>query len=238
MIEVDRPQDRVLRLRLNRPERRNAIDGATLEGLAGVFGGDGAGISAVVLSARGVFCSGLDLSLADRDRAEVSDRLYSLYRSMVRYPRPIVAAAHGHAIGAGAQLLMASDLRVVSPHCEIRLPGPEHGLAVGSWALPGLVGRGRAMDLCLTMRPVGSEEALRIGLVDRVADDPEAAALAIAGELAALDVSAVQRVKSVVAAAGGLEQALQAEADANRGRSPTVGRLDRGGRGEEGAKWS
>lgn len=224
MIDVDRPRDRILRLRLNRPERRNALDGAMVTRLIEVFAGDGRGVAAVVLSGRDGFCSGLDVSLHDRERAEVSDRLYELYRLMVGYPRPVVAAARGHAIGAGAQLLIASDLRVVSADCDIRFPGPEHGLAVGAWGLPSLVGRGRAMDLCLTMRPVGSAEALRIGLVDRVADDPDAAALAIASDLADLDVAAVERVKSVVARACVLGPALTAEAGGNRGHVPSAGR--------------
>ena len=149
-----------------------------VECLIDAFVEDDGDTSVVVVTANGSFCSGLDLSMADHEREEVSDRLYELYSLMVRFPRPILAAARGHAMGAGAQLLVASDLRIVVPGSEIRFPGPAHGLAVGSWALPGLIGRGRAMDLCLTMRAVGAEEALRIGLVDRVADEPDAAARA------------------------------------------------------------
>lgn len=207
-----------------------------VECLIDAFAEDDGDTSVVVLSANGSFCSGLDLSMADREREEVSDRLYELYSLMVRFPRPILAAARGHAMGAGAQLLVASDLRVVAPGSEIRFPGPAHGLAVGSWALPGLIGRGRAMDLCLTMRAVGAEEALRIGLVDRVADEPEAAALALGFEFAELDKQAVERVKAVMLEASGQARALEREADANRGRVPSVHQEVAPDRGEERAR--
>src|SRR5919108_254958 len=91
-------------------------------------------------------------------------------------PRSRVFARYG----AGAQLAVAADLRVASPGARIQVAGPGHGLAVAAWSLPSLIGRGRAMDLCLTMRPVGAEEALRIGLVDRLEDDAAAAGLALA----------------------------------------------------------
>lgn len=221
MIDAYRPYEGVLRLRLDRPERRNALDRAMVERLIEVFDNN-RDMSAVVLTATGSFCSGLDLSLEPPERAEVSDLLYDLYALMIRFPRPILAAARGHALGAGAQLLLASDVRVVAPGCVIRFPGPAHGLAVGSWALPSLVGRGRAMDLCLTMRAVGADEALRIGLVDRVSEEPDETALSLAFDLAQLDQGAVEAVKSIARDACGLAQALAQEAAVNRGRVPTV----------------
>jgi enoyl-CoA hydratase len=238
VIDADRPRPDVLRLRLNRPERRNALDRAMVERLIDSFAEDGDDTSAVVVTANGSFCSGLDLSMADYEREQVSDRLYDLYSLMIRFPRPILAAARGHAMGAGAQLLVACDLRVVAPGCEIRFPGPAHGLAVGSWALPGLIGRGRAMDLCLTMRSVGHEEALRIGLVDRVADEPEETALALAFEFAELNGGAVERVKAVTLEASGQARALESEADGNRGHVPSADQTGAPGRGEGRSRWS
>jgi enoyl-CoA hydratase/carnithine racemase len=105
---------------------------------------------------------------------------------------------------------------VASAGARIQVAGPGHGLAVAAWGLPSLVGRGRAMDLCLTMRAVGAEEALAIGLVDRIVDDAAAGALALAAELAALDPAAAARVKHVAWGAARALEALESERAGNR----------------------
>src|SRR3712207_1734682 len=135
---------------------------------------------------------------------------------MVRLPVPIVVAIEGPAVGAGMQLAVAGDLRVAGPQTKLCVAGPGHGLAVASWGLPSLVGRGRAMDLCLTMRAVGAEEALEMGLVDRVEPDPGGAAMALAVRLAGLDVAAVGRVKRLVSRESGLLERLREERSGNR----------------------
>jgi enoyl-CoA hydratase len=213
---VDRPLDGVVRLRLNRPDRANALDGALVEDLHDAISGLDA--RAVVLASTNarVFCSGADLGLADAERMDVSDRLYALYTRMSSTGMPLVAAVNGSAVGGGAQLAVACDVRVAGPGARLRFVGPGHGLAVGAWALPSLVGRGRAMELCLSMRWVDAQEALAIGLVDRRANDPEAEALALAGQIAGLDPAAVGRVKRVVGTASRRMEALAEEADGNR----------------------
>ena len=213
---TDRPSDGVLRLRLNRPDRLNAVNASIVDSLLAAF--DTVDARAVILGSTSprVFCSGADLDLGDEERARVSDRLYELYEKMVRLPVPIVAAIDGHAVGAGAQLAVASDLRVAGPEAKIRVAGPGHGLAVAAWGLPSLVGRGRALDLCLTMRPVGAREALEMGLVDRVEEDPAEAAVGLASSFAGLDADAAGRVKHVVARASGCLQALREERTGNR----------------------
>lgn len=214
---VDRPGKDIVRLRLNRAARRNAIDRTTVEALLEAFAGVDAAAVVLGSTSRDSFCAGADISIADGERAAVSDLLYELYGRMVALPAPIIAAIDGHAVGAGAQLAVASDLRVAGPGTRIRFAGPGHGLAVGGWALPSLVGRGRAIDLCLSMRPVGADEALQIGLVDRVADDAEGAAVALAQDLAGLDRAAVARVKQVVGtAAAARAAALEEERRGNR----------------------
>jgi enoyl-CoA hydratase/carnithine racemase len=172
----------------------------------------------------GSFCAGADLGLGDAERAETSDALYALYERMVGSDSVLLAALRGPAIGGGAQLAIASDLRVAGPGAWLRFVGPGHGLAVGAWGLPSLVGRGRAMDLCLTARRVSADAALAMGLVDRVADDPESVALEIATQVAELDSAAVARVKRVIAAAGDPRTALVLEAEGNRGWNGMVGR--------------
>ena len=212
----DRPAAGVLRLRFDRPERRNALDRSMVQALLDAFAEPGEPVVLLGSTTRDAFCAGADLRLADDERAAVSDLLYELYGRMTACDAIVVAALDGPAVGGGAQLAIAADLRVASPGARIQVAGPGHGLAVAAWALPSLVGRGRAMDLCLTMRPVGAEEALRIGLVDRLADDAAAAGLALATELAELDAAAAARVKRVAWASALALDALEDERAGNR----------------------
>jgi enoyl-CoA hydratase/carnithine racemase len=215
-LELDTPRPGVLRLRLDRPARRNALDAPLVDALHDAL--DGLDARAVVLGSTdsSIFCGGADLDLDDVERAAVSVRLYELYGRMSACDAPFIAAVGGAAVGGGAQLAVACDIRIAGPRARLRFPGPGHGLAVGAWALPSLVGRGRAMELCLSMRWVDAEEASRIGLVDRVAEDPDAAALDLAEHVAALDPDAVARVKRVVGTAVRRDDALAEEAEGNR----------------------
>jgi enoyl-CoA hydratase len=215
-LRRDRPAPGVLRLRLDRPECRNALDRPLLEALLDAFAAPDEPVVVLGSTTPEAFCAGADLRLADAERAEVSDLLYELYGRMTTSDAIVVAALDGPAVGGGAQLAIAADLRIAARTARIRLAGPGHGLAVGAWGLPSLVGRGRAMDLCLTMRPVDADEALRIGLVDRVADDAGEAALALAAELAALDPAAAARVKRVAWASARALDALAVERTENR----------------------
>ena len=211
---TDRPAKDVLRLRLNRPDQLNAINMPLVRALNAAF--DSVDARTVVLgSSSQAFCSGVDLDIEDEERARVSDLLYELYEKMVKLPVPIVVAVNGHVVGAGMQLAIAGDLRIAGPETKMRVAGPGHGLAVAAWGLPSLVGRGRALDLCLTMRAVGAEEALDIGLVDRVEQDPGEAAVDLACEFAGLDPAAVGRVKRVVIEASGYLDALREERSGN-----------------------
>ncbi|CAA9406334.1 Enoyl-CoA hydratase [uncultured Rubrobacteraceae bacterium] len=226
---VDRPAQDILRLRLNRPDRLNAIDMPLVNALLAAF--DDVEARAVVLgsSTPKAFCSGADLDLEDEERARVSDLLYELYEEMVKLPVPVVVALDGHVVGGGAQLAVAGDLRIGGPDTKIRVAGPGHGLAVAAWGLPSLIGRGRALDLCLTMRTVGAEEALALGLVDRIEAEPGEAALDLASELARLDPAAVGRVKRVVSVASGSLDALREERMGNKEHwSGSVAALRRG----------
>lgn len=213
---VDRPAEGVLRLRMNRPDRLNAVNAALVDALMKAF--DDVSARAVVLgsSSAKAFCSGADLDIPDEERARVSDTLYELYEKMIRLPVPIVVALDGHAVGAGAQLAIAGDLRVAGPATQIRVAGPGHGLAVAAWGLPGLVGRGRALDLCLTMRAVDAHEASAMGLADRVEEEPGGAAVELASALAGLDEAAVARVKRLVHEGAGSLDALRQERAGNR----------------------
>jgi enoyl-CoA hydratase len=204
------------RLLLDRPERRNALDVGLARALREALRRDET--VPVILGSTDptVFCAGADLDVPDADRATVSDLLYGCYEIMITRPGPVIAVVSGAAVGGGAQLAAAADLRIAGPAARMRWAGPAgRGLAVGAWVLTDLVGRGTAMELALTGRWVEATEALAIGLVNRVDDDPGRVAAGIAAELAAQGPQAPARVKSV-AAAGGLLDRLRAERQANR----------------------
>ena len=206
-----------LTIGLNRPARKNAIDLETVRALRATLADVQASVVVLCSTSPGIFCAGADVKIDDRERAEVSRSLYALYQDMLAAPVPIVAALDGAAVGGGAQLAVACDLRIASPRAWIQFVGPGHGLAVGAWALPSLVGRGRALDLCLSARRVPATEAHQIGLVDRIAEDPLAAARALAAEWAGLDASAVAAVKAIIGLAAERRAALELEASGNLG---------------------
>lgn len=200
---------------LNRPARRNAIDLETVQALRTTVADRQASVVVLTSATPGIFCAGADVKIDDGERAEVSRNLYALYDEMLASPTPIVAALDGAAVGGGAQLAVACDLRIASTRAWMQFVGPGHGLAVGAWALPSLVGRGRAIDLCLSGRRVSGVEAHQIGLVDRLDDDPVAAAHALAAEWAGLDGPAVSAVKAIIGLAAARKDALELEAAGN-----------------------
>jgi enoyl-CoA hydratase/carnithine racemase len=201
-------------LRLARPERRNALDPGLLVAVRDALAAE-PGTPAVLGSADPqVFCAGADLTISDAERAVVSDLVYDCCETMVTRPGPVIAVITGAAVGGGAQLAAASDIRIAGPGARLRWIGPPGlDLAVGAWLLPDLTGRGPALDLVLTGRWVEATEALALGLVNRVTDDPERAADQLAADLAARGSGA--GVKAVMAA-GGLLDRLRAEREVNR----------------------
>jgi enoyl-CoA hydratase/carnithine racemase len=230
-VVVDRSRPGVAVLSLHRPAKRNALDRAMVRGLGDALA-DGHARAVVIRSADArCFSAGADLDLADAERALLSDELYELYEQIIDLDVPVIAAVDGIAVGGGAQIAAAADLRIGGPAAAFRFAGPGHGLAVGAWALPSLVGRGRAIDLCLSMRPIGAEEALAIGLLDRLADDGGAAAIELAGQLAELDAGAAGRVKRIVRDGCGLRTALLDERGGNASWSGAIGDARSGAHG-------
>jgi enoyl-CoA hydratase/carnithine racemase len=201
-------------LRLARPERRNALDPGLLAAVSDALAAE-PGTPAVLGSADPrVFCAGADLTISEAERAVVSDLVYDCCETIVTRPGPVIAVIAGAAVGGGAQLAAASDIRIAGPGARLRWTGPPGlDLAVGAWLLPDLAGRGAALDLVLTGRWVEAAEAVALGLVNRVTDDPERAADQLAADLAARGSGA--GVKAVMAA-GGLLDRLRAEREVNR----------------------
>lgn len=198
-VRLEEPGGGVAHVVLQATERRNPIDHRVLDVLEeAVLGGERA---AVVLSADPgpAFSAGGDLRLGPAELRRVSDRIYALCRRLADSPTVLVVAADGDAIGGGAHLFVAADLRVAGPSLRFAAAIPGSGLAAAMWLLPAVVGRGRALDLLLSGRRLGAEEALAWGIADRLAEDATATALEWAGELALIPERHRLRVKRGVA---------------------------------------
>jgi len=227
-IVTSQPSPGVIQALLDRPASRNAINLEMVRKLGAVVRNHEARVIILGSTTDEALSAGVDLKLSKADRAEVSRELYGLYETMRTTEAIVVVALSGYAIGGGAQLLIASDFRVASPNATIRFRGPGHGLAVGAWGLPGLVGRGRAVDLTLTMRSVGAAEAHAIGLIERIEDEPLQYALGFAEEVSRLSAPAVAAIKRIIGMPDPIE-ALRAERDHNDGWDGVIPSESEGG---------
>ncbi len=204
-------------LRLSRPERRNALDVGLLRAVTDSLAAEPEVPVLLGSADPRVFCSGADLTITDAERAAVSDLVYDCCETIVTRPGPVIAVLTGPAVGGGAQLAAACDLRIAGPAARLRWTGPPGvNLTVGAWLLPNLVGRATAMDLVLTGRWLEAPEALALGLVNQVCGDPERVAEGIAADLAGRGTGAGESGIKAVMAAGGLLDRLRAERSANR----------------------
>lgn len=214
------PFEGVVALDLNRPAVHNALDDELTDALRETVEriASQSSTRAIVLGSTtpGTFCAGADLSVTDAERQRVSEKLYLLYERLITLPFPVIAAIDGTAVGGGAQLALAADVRLGSPRSRFRFVGPAHGLAVGPWALPSTVGR-RGLELVLSQRFLHGEEAAALGILDRVVDDPAAEALALARGMTALDPDAVRRAKEQVVRGERLVERLAEERSGNAG---------------------
>lgn len=183
-LTVERPATGVVLARLNRPDRLNAITFEMFEEfvtLQAEVEAD-AGARVLVLTGTGrAFCAGLDLdqaaTLPEMPAAVMLAGQESWARSIAGFrhlTKPVIAAVNGAAAGAGMALALAADIRVASTTARFNAAFVRIGLSGGdvgtSWALPRLVGLGRAYEILLTGRFVGAEEALHIGLVTDVVE--------------------------------------------------------------------
>jgi enoyl-CoA hydratase/carnithine racemase len=210
--------DGVADVRLNRPEKRNALDGAMFQALIDV-GEELARdtrVRAVVLSGEGAsFCAGLDLATFQEMGAtpgrvggsigELDGRITHRGQQAAWVwhimPAPTIAAVTGHALGGGCQIAVGCDLRVVAPDAQLSVLEIRWGLTPDmtiTHLLPQLVGLDVAKELTFTGRTVSGTEAVRIGLATRCADNPRAEALEIATEIAGKSPHAVQGAKALL----------------------------------------
>ena len=227
--------DGIADVRLNRPDKLNAIDGAMFQALADAgeaLKGDRS-VRVVVLSGEGRgFCAGLDFgafqSMAGGggdDRAgtagdsDSGGGLGAVGRTDGRITHlgqqacwvwqelevPVIAAVHGPALGGGIQIALGADIRIVAPDAKLSVLESRWGLIpdmTGTLMLPKVVGLDVAKELTFTGRMVSGEEAVRIGLATSVADDPRAAAMALAAELVLRSPDALRQAKRLLNLSG------------------------------------
>ncbi|MET0559440.1 MAG: enoyl-CoA hydratase-related protein [Solirubrobacterales bacterium] len=195
---LDRPAEAVARLRLNNPERRNALDHEVLDALAEALPRLDQGIETrcvLLTGAPPVFSAGYDIGSIDgktfeRDaEALVAHPFHSAMEALAKYPWPVIAAINGHCLGGGLELAITCDLRICAEGALLGMPPAKLGLVYGHTGLRKFldtVGLARTKELFLTGRNLTAERAEQVGLVHEVvaADQLEAAAVALATEVA------------------------------------------------------
>ncbi len=211
------------RLRLNRPEKRNALNSdlarAVIDGMTRLDN-DPEVVVIVIEGTDGAFCAGADMAemLAAEGAGVINANVAGRATDRVEAsPKPLIAAIDGPAYGAGALLACACDIRILSDRSRIRFPGAEYGLVVGAVGLPRLVGPALAKELIFTARVVDAEEAQRIGLANRVVSVEDLAATVdeMARTIAAASPDALRWSKATINAAvgGGDAVGLERQAD-------------------------
>jgi enoyl-CoA hydratase len=199
MAEVQSEVDgAVLIVTIDRPEVRNAVDGPTAVALFeafDAFDSDDTLAVAVLTGASGTFCAGADLKgvaagRGNRVEADI-ERAGPMGPTRMVLSKPVLAAVEGFAVAGGLELAIWCDMRIAASDATFGVYCRRWGVPLidgGTVRLPRLVGHGRAMDMILTGRAVDADEALRIGLADRVVAPGTArdAAVALAHELAVL----------------------------------------------------
>jgi enoyl-CoA hydratase len=217
-VTIEKPREHVTIVRLNRPERLNAMSiqlCLDLQEALHQVGRDNRCWIVILTGAGRGFCSGLDLKdpsiIPDIDGLTVprigprAIRIYSRLIPVMRHlPQPIIAAVNGAAYGGGMCLSLAADIRIAAASAVFNATGIVNGLTStelgASWLLPRLIGAANAHDILLTGRRIDAAEALRVGLVSRVVPDEAIldAALEIAAGMCEFSPYGIQMTKQVL----------------------------------------
>jgi enoyl-CoA hydratase/carnithine racemase len=228
--------DHVAVVTLTRADKHNALDAAMFEAITAAAERlrSEPGVRAVVLHGDGPsFCSGIDLgaimsagdgveAVLEPLRAPVPNRFQRAAHDWLTVPVPVIAAVHGNCFGGGLQIALGADIRFATPDARLSVMEVRWGLVPDmaiTRTLPRLVGIDVAKELTYTGRIVSGTEAHALGLVTRVVDDPLAAALELAAELAARSPDAVRAAKRLYDESwtGDAEQTLALEAELQHG---------------------
>jgi len=199
---LQRQQDGALWLTINRPERRNAISPGVLAGLIEALTRANADreVRAIVLTGAGdkAFCAGADLATGQSfkfDYSEPTQGIANLFRLSRQLNVPLVARVNGACMAGGMGLMAMCDMVVAAPHAIFGLPEVKVGVfpAQVLSVLNGLIGARALTELCVTGEPISAQEALQLGLINRVADDLDAGVQALLDRFLDKSPAAIRR---------------------------------------------
>lgn len=212
---------------LSRPGKHNALRPKTFHDLVAAARAVPDDVRAVILRGDGPsFCSGLDFpAVADAGRDALVNRAPGEAANLVQLAAlvwrdvrvPVIAALHGHVLGGGLQIALGADLRIAAPDASLAFLEVAHGLVPDmgvTVTLPALMQQDAAKELVWTGQRISGREAKALGLVTHVADEPHAAAVALAASITERSMASVREAKALLSAAWPDPQLLSAESAA------------------------
>ncbi len=212
----------VLHLKLNRPEKKNALTQEMYQSLGTKINEAAAdfGIRAVVISSEGdSFTAGNDINdFANNPQMDEGSPVFNFLFAIHNFPKPLIAAVHGRAVGIGTTMLMHCDIVTANPNTIFSMPFVSLGLVAeggSSYLFPRLVGHAKAAEILLTGRNFSADEALQMGLINSIAEDQLEAAIKFAQELAEQPPTAVINTKALLKSGSheALNQVMRAEGE-------------------------
>jgi enoyl-CoA hydratase/carnithine racemase len=212
----------ILHLKLNRPEKKNALTQEMYQSLGTKINEAAAdfAIRAAVISSEGdSFTAGNDINdFANNPQMDEGSPVFNFLFAIHNFPKPLIASVHGRAVGIGTTMLMHCDIVTANPNTIFSMPFVSLGLVAeggSSYLFPRLVGHAKAAEILLTGRNFSADEALQMGLINSIADDQLAAAMKFAQELAEQPPTAVINTKALLKSGShdALNQVMRAEGE-------------------------
>ncbi len=225
IVETHPEQEGLVILTLNRPDKKNALDREMVDALHASLDsleGDESVRCLIIRGAGDSFVAGADIAqLRERKAADAHEGVnQKIFRRIAEFPAPTIAAIQGWALGGGCELAIACDLRIST--VDARFGQPEVGLGIipaagATHRLAPLVGIGNARELIFSGRIIDAEEALKMGLINRICDDGEllGCAFKLGGKIARNAAGAVRLAKTVVNSAADLDADARDQAECN-----------------------
>jgi enoyl-CoA hydratase/carnithine racemase len=212
----------VLVLKLNRAEKKNALTQEMYQTLASKINeaaGD-FGVRCIVISSEGdSFTAGNDINdFANNPQMDEGSPVFNFLFAIHNFPKPLIAAVHGRAVGIGTTMLMHCDIVTANPNSVFSMPFVSLGLVAeggSSYLFPRLVGHAKASEILLTGRSFTSDEALQMGLINEISEDHFGAAMKFANALAEQPPTAVINTKALLKSGSheALNQVMRAEGE-------------------------